>query len=168
MPSTIDLAEVVLVSTVDAVDALAGTVTAVSDSFEAGTAAIDDIASLADTLGPSLTDAGTTVRTLERVGGQVDSVLEAVSSLPVVPSYDSENGLGATFGRLADTLEELRSELDLEEGQPNASAIAEILQDLIEQTQAVMQSAEASAEQTELSQLVATLDNLHRQISSAQ
>lgn len=109
---TIDLAEVVLVSTVDAVDALAGTVTALSASFESGTDAIDDIAALADTLGPSLTDAGETVRTLERVGGQVDSVLEAVSSLPVVPSYDSENGLGATFGRLADTLEELPGQLE--------------------------------------------------------
>lgn len=69
---------------------------------------------------------------------------------------------------IADTLEELRSELDPEEaeGQPNASAIAEILQDLIQQTQAVMQSPEASAEQTELSQLVATLENLHRQLSN--
>lgn len=78
-----------------------------------------------------------------------------------------ETGDDAT-DEIADTLEELRSELDLEEGQPDASAIAEILQDLIEQTQAVMQSAEASAEQTELSQLVATLDNLHRQINAAQ
>lgn len=71
---------------------------------------------------------------------------------------------------IADTLEELRSELDPDEteGQPNATTIAEILQDLIGQTQAVMQSAEASAEQTELSQLVATLENLHRQISNAQ
>ena len=109
---TIDLAEVVLVSTVDAVDALAGTVIALSASFESGTDAIDDIAALADTLGPSLTDAGETVRTLERVGGQVDSVLDAVSSLPVVPSYDSENGLGATFGRLADTLGELPGQLE--------------------------------------------------------
>ena len=113
---TIDLAEVVLVSTVDAVDALAGTVTAVAGSFETGTAAIDDIAALADTLGPSLADAGAMVRTLERVGGQVDSVLDAVSSLPVVPSYDSENGLGATFGRLADTLEELPGQLEAASG----------------------------------------------------
>jgi methyl-accepting chemotaxis protein len=109
---TIDLAEVVLVSTVDAVDALAGTVSAVAGSFETGTAAIDDIASLADTLGPSLADAGETVRTLERVGDQVDGVLDAVSSLPVVPSYDRENGLGATFCTLADTLEELPGQLD--------------------------------------------------------
>ena len=71
---------------------------------------------------------------------------------------------------IADTLEELRAELDPEEteGQPNASAITEILEDLIQQTQAVMQSPEASAEQTELSQLVATLENLHRQISNEQ
>lgn len=71
---------------------------------------------------------------------------------------------------IADTLEELRSELDPDQtdGQPNGSVIADILQDLIGQTQAVMQSAEASAEQTELSQLTATLENLHRQIASAQ
>jgi len=103
---------VVLVSTVDAVDALAGTVTAVAGSFETGAAAIDDIAAVADTLRPSLADAGETVRTLERVGGQVDRVLGAVSSRPVVPSYDSENGLGATFGRLADKLEELPGQLE--------------------------------------------------------
>ena len=106
-----DLAEVVLVSTVDAVDALTDTVMAVAGSFETGAAAIDDIAALADTLGPSLADAGATVRTLERVGGQVDSVLDAMSSLPVVPSYDSENGLGATFGRLADAIGTISTDL---------------------------------------------------------
>lgn len=78
-----------------------------------------------------------------------------------------ETGDDAT-DEIADTLEELRAELDPDqtEGQPDASAIAEILQDLIQQTQAVMQSPEASAEQTELSQLVATLENLHRQLSN--
>lgn len=80
-----------------------------------------------------------------------------------------ETGDDAT-DEIADTLEELRSELDPDqlEGQPDATTIAEILQDLIQQTQAVMQSPEASAEQTELSQLVATLENLHRQLSNAQ
>ncbi|MDB5242758.1 MAG: hypothetical protein JWP57_3383, partial [Spirosoma sp.] len=69
---------------------------------------------------------------------------------------------------IADTLEELRSELDPKQngGQPNQSLIAEILEDIIQQTQAVMKSAEASAEQTELSQLIATLENLHRQIAA--
>jgi len=109
---TIDLAEEVLVSTVDAVEALAGTLTAVSGSFETGTAAIDDIASLADTLGPSLTDAAGTVRTLERIGGQIDSALDTLSSLPIGPNYDPDNGLGETFGSLADTLDELPDELE--------------------------------------------------------
>ncbi|GAB3764618.1 hypothetical protein [Spirosoma pomorum] len=70
---------------------------------------------------------------------------------------------------IADTLEELRAELDTEEteGDPDPTAVADILQDLIGQTQAVMKSAEASAEQQELSQLIATLENLHRQVSAS-
>jgi ABC-type transporter Mla subunit MlaD len=108
---TIDLAEEALSSTVDAVDALAGTLEAVSGSFETGTAAIDEVAALADTLGPSLTDAGDTVRTLERVGGQIDDVLSTLSNLPLGPDYDPDNGLGETFGRLADTLEDLPPQL---------------------------------------------------------
>lgn len=69
---------------------------------------------------------------------------------------------------IADTLEELRAELDPEEneGQLNAEVIAEILEDLISQTQGVIKSPEATAEQTELSQLVATLENLHRQLTA--
>jgi methyl-accepting chemotaxis protein len=109
---TIDLADEVLASTVDAVDALAGTLNAVSASFESGTAAIDDVAALADTLGPSLTDAGATVRTLERVGGQIDDVLSGLSSLPFGPDYDPDDGLGDTFGRLAATLEDLPGQLE--------------------------------------------------------
>jgi methyl-accepting chemotaxis protein len=110
--NTIDLAEEVLTSTVDAVDALAGTLDAVSASFDTGTAAIDEVAGLADTLGPSLTDAGATVRSLERVGGQIDSVLGTLSNLPLGPDYNPDNGLGETFGRLADTLEELPPQLE--------------------------------------------------------
>jgi methyl-accepting chemotaxis protein len=109
---TIDLAEEVLTSTADAVDALSGTLRAVSASFDTATTAIDDIASLADTLGPSLTDAGETVRTLERVGGQIDDALTALSNLPIGPDYDPADGLGDTFGRLADTLEELPGQLE--------------------------------------------------------
>ena len=109
---TIDLAEEVLTSTADAVDALAGTLGAVSASFDTATTAIDEIASLADTLGPSLTDAGQTVRTLEQVGGQIDDALTALSSLPIGPDYDPADGLGDTFGRLADTLEELPGQLE--------------------------------------------------------
>jgi len=109
--ATIDLADGVLVSTTDGIAALAGTLTAVSGSFDAGTQAIDDIAGLADTIGPSLGDAATTVRSLERIGGNIDSVLSALSSLPLTPEYDSSNGLGVTFGELAGTLEELPGQL---------------------------------------------------------
>jgi ABC-type transporter Mla subunit MlaD len=109
---TIDIAEEVLGATVDAVDALAGTLVTLSSSFESGTAAIDDIAALADTIGPSLSDAATTVRSLERVGGQIDAALGTLSNLPIGPDYDPESGLGETFGRLADTLDELPAELE--------------------------------------------------------
>jgi hypothetical protein len=109
---TIDLAEEVLTSTVEAVDALNGTLEAVSSSFDTATTAIDEIASLADTLGPSLDDAGATVRTLESIGGQIDDALGALSSLPIGPDYDPDNGLGDTFGRLAGTLEELPPQLE--------------------------------------------------------
>jgi methyl-accepting chemotaxis protein len=108
---TIDLAEEVLGSTVGAVDALAGTLVTLSSSFESGTAAIEDIAALADTIGPTLSDAGTTIRALERVGDQIDAALGTLSSLPIGPDYDPESGLGDTFGRLADTLEALPDEL---------------------------------------------------------
>ena len=78
-----------------------------------------------------------------------------------------ESGDDAT-DEIADTLEELRAELDPDEneGQPNAEVIAEILEDLISQTQSVMKSPEATAEQTELSQLVAALENIHRQLTA--
>ncbi len=109
---TIDLAEQVLTSTVESVDALGGTLDAVSGSFGTATAAIDEIAVLADTLGPSLTDASDTVRTLEGVGGQIDGVLSALSRVPLGPDYNPDNGLGDTFGRLADTLEELPAQLE--------------------------------------------------------
>ena len=75
---TIDLADDVLTSTVEAVDALSGTLRAVSGSFGTATTAIDEIASLAETLGPSLDDAGETVRTLEGIGGRIDDALGAL------------------------------------------------------------------------------------------
>jgi ABC-type transporter Mla subunit MlaD len=108
---TIDLADDVLVSSADAVRALAATLTAVSGSFDAGTQAIDDIAALADTIGPSLEDAGSTVRTLARIGDDIDSVLRALSNVPLAPDYDPSADLGDTLGRLADTLEALPDQL---------------------------------------------------------
>src|SRR5690606_13806117 len=108
---TIDLAADVLTSTTDAVDALAGTLAAVSGSFDAGTTAIDDIADLADTIGPSLDEAATTTRALEGVGDDIDAVLGALSNIPFGPDYNPSAGLGDTFGRLADALEPLPGQL---------------------------------------------------------
>ncbi len=73
-------------------------------------------------------------------------------------------------GAIAGTLESLRVELDTLQryNRPDAPRIASLLQELIDQTQKVASSAEASAEQTELSQLVATLESLHRQVANIQ
>ena len=116
---TIDLADEVLVATSDGVAALASTLTAVSASFDTGTQAIDDIAGLAETIGPSLEDASGTVRTLEKIGGDIDALLVALSSLPVGPDYNPQAGLGDTLGTLADTLEELPGQLERNGGQPH-------------------------------------------------
>jgi methyl-accepting chemotaxis protein len=109
---TIDLADEVLASSADAIATLAATLTTVSGSFDAGTQAIEDIAGLATTIGPSLEDAARTVRTLENIGGDIDSVLAALSNLPLAPDYDPDAGLGATFGQLADTLDTLPGQLE--------------------------------------------------------
>jgi len=108
---TIDLADQVLVSSVDGITALADTLTAVSVSFDTGTQAIDDIAGLAETVGPSLEDAAGKVRTLERIGNDIDSVLATLSNLPIGPDYNPQAGLGDTLGQLADTLEDLPVQL---------------------------------------------------------
>lgn len=67
---------------------------------------------------------------------------------------------------IADTLASLRIELDTLQryNRPDNERIADLLQRLIDQTQKVAGSVEASAEQDELSQLTAVLENLHRQV----
>lgn len=69
---------------------------------------------------------------------------------------------------VADTLEELRVELDTlaRDGRPDVHRLTDLLQSLMDQTQKIAQTPEASAEQVELSQLIATLESLHRQIAS--
>lgn len=70
---------------------------------------------------------------------------------------------------IADTLEQLRPEIDTAQryNRVDNQRIAELLADLIEQTRNVAATAEASAEQTELAQLIAVLENLHRQAVNA-
>jgi len=139
---TIDLADQVLVSSVDGITALADTLTAVSESFDTGTQAIDDIAGLAETVGPSLEDAAGTVRTLERIGTDIDSVLATLSSLPIGPDYNPQAGLGDTLGQLADTLEELPGQLattatSLTEFTGSADGLQQQLDDLATSVQTI-------------------------------
>lgn len=69
---------------------------------------------------------------------------------------------------ISDILERLRPEIDTAQryNRIDNQRIASLLQELIEQTQKVAALPEASAEQDELSQLIATLENLHRQAIS--
>lgn len=69
---------------------------------------------------------------------------------------------------ITDILERLRPEIDTVQryNRTDNQRIASLLQELIEQTQKVAALPEASAEQEELSQLIATLENLHRQAVS--
>ena len=69
---------------------------------------------------------------------------------------------------ILDILERLRPEIDTAQryNRIDNQRIASLLQELIGQTQKVAALPEASAEQEELSQLIATLENLHRQAVS--
>lgn len=139
---TIDLADDVLVSTNEAVGALAEALEAVSGSFDSATGAIDDIADLATTIGPSLEEATATIRRLESLGGNIDGVLGALSDIPFGPDYDPDDGLGETFGRLAESLEPVPGELDstasgLREFTDSASGLQEQLDQLAASVRAV-------------------------------
>lgn len=139
---TIDLAADLLVSTQETVDALAATLTAASGSFDAATNAIDEIAAFADVLAPSIDNAVSATQALERAGDNIDSVLTALSSLPIGPDYDPENGLGATFGRLTAALEPIPDQLtttadSLTEFTSSASGLQAELETLAESVQSV-------------------------------
>ncbi|MBO0950269.1 hypothetical protein [Fibrella forsythiae] len=78
-----------------------------------------------------------------------------------------QNGNDET-DEIADVLEDLKAEL--EESQkdgvmPESSVIQAYLEDLIDITQSVMESPEASAQQTELQRLVSTLENINQQVA---
>ena len=73
-----------------------------------------------------------------------------------------------TTDDIAEILERLRPEIDTAQRYTRIDnqQIALLLQDLIDQTRKIADTAEASAEQVELSQLIAVLENLHRQAVS--
>lgn len=106
---------------------------------------------------------GQTVNTLD---GNIDTTT-ATDGLSLIDKWLNrldEIGDDATED-IADTLERLRAEVDTAQryNRIDNQQIADLLQELIDQTRNLATTAEASAEQTELSQLIATLENLHRQ-----
>ncbi|SFD79778.1 hypothetical protein [Spirosoma endophyticum] len=106
---------------------------------------------------------GQTVNTLD---GNIDTTT-ATDGLSLIDKWLNrldEIGDDATED-IADTLERLRAEVDTAQryNRIDNQQIADLLQELIDQTRNLATTAEASVEQTELSQLIATLENLHRQ-----
>ena len=78
-----------------------------------------------------------------------------------------ENGTDET-DEIADVLEDLKAEIDQSAqsgSSPEPSVIQAYIEDLIDITQRVMESPEASAQQTELQRLVTTLTNINQQVA---
>lgn len=78
-----------------------------------------------------------------------------------------QNGTDET-DEIADVLEDLKNELDPNSndgGSPEPSVIQAYIEDLIDITQSVIESPEASAQQTELQRLISTLENINQQVS---
>jgi polyhydroxyalkanoate synthesis regulator phasin len=94
----------------------------------------------------------------------------ATSGLEIIDKWIDlldENGDDET-DEIADVLEDLKAELDQSQkdgSSPEPSVIQAYLEDLIDITQSVMESSEASAQQTELQRLVSTLENINQQVS---
>lgn len=107
-----------------------------------------------------------TVNTLD---GNIDTTT-ATDGLSLIDKWLNrlEEVSDETTDDIAETLERLRPEIDTAQryNRIDNQQIATLLQDLIDQTRNVMDSVEASAEQMELSQLIAALENLHRQAVS--
>lgn len=114
-----------------------------------------------------------TTALIERMDDLLDSDIHETTPKEGIALIDQwlsvlhNNGLDIT-DPIAETLEKLRAELDPETVEEvNTASVTSLLQNLIDQTQKVSQSAEASAEEVELQQLTATLESLHRQLANA-
>ncbi|MBN8823263.1 MULTISPECIES: hypothetical protein [unclassified Spirosoma] len=107
-----------------------------------------------------------TVNTLD---GNIDTIT-ATDGLSLIDKWLNrlEDVSDEATDDIAETLERLRPELDAAQryNRIDNRQIANLLQDLIEQTRTIATTVEATAEQVELSQLIALLENLHRQAVS--
>lgn len=107
--------------------------------------------------------------TVDTFDGNIDSTT-ATDGLSLIDKWLTRlNDAGTeNTDTILDILERLRPEIDTAQryNRIDNQRIASLLQELIEQTQKVAALPESSAEQDELSQLIATLENLHRQAES--
>ena len=108
---TIDVADGTVAATSEALTELEGTLSTLALSLTTGAEVIDDTGQLTETAAPALADATITLRQMESVGERIDGFLAAVANIPFTPDFDPEDGLGATFGRLADDIDPLDEEL---------------------------------------------------------
>lgn len=105
LADTIDVAGDVLGSTTHTLTAAGATLDTVITSFEAADAVVGEVAALAATAAPALSEAVAVLRRLETIGTSIDEMLAALSSLPLAPDYSPDQPFGPAVGDLADTLE---------------------------------------------------------------
>jgi methyl-accepting chemotaxis protein len=104
---SITVAESVLTGTTATLRDVEASLAAVQGSFGASTEVATSVTELSDVLAPSLEDTVVALHQLEDVGTAIDTALGDLSALPLGPSYSPGEGLGATFGRIADDIEPL-------------------------------------------------------------
>ncbi|MEZ0540716.1 hypothetical protein [Fibrella arboris] len=114
-----------------------------------------------------------TTALIEKTTSAFDSGLQSTTPQDGLALIDQwlnlldQNGDDET-DEIADVLEDLKAELEESQqngSDPEPSVIQAYIEDLIDITQSVMESPEASAQQTELQRLVATLENINQQVS---
>lgn len=107
LDDTLGLAEEVIGSTTASLTAVEANLDALDASFADGATVTGDASDLTGAAGPALGESVATLRQMETLGGQIDSLLATVATLPLAPDYNPDAGLEATFGQLADDLEPL-------------------------------------------------------------
>lgn len=108
---TVAVADSVVGSTVQALDAVELALGEIVETAEVTQPLLESVADLGAEIAPNLESVAATLRSLEDLGGSIDDVLSAIGELPFVPGYDSDSPLAAQFGRLADDIEPLAATL---------------------------------------------------------
>lgn len=101
---SITVAEEVVASVEESLSAAEEVLSSLSVGVAASADVVAEVRAIAETAGPSLDSAVTTLEDLARVGDSVDDVLRQLSSLPFGPDYDPRAPLGEQFARLAEDL----------------------------------------------------------------